>query len=63
MFGRCSFVLLEICRSLVGHPGDMVIVGMSRPAVRLILGLSALWRANRKDVPAVIEALARWGRK
>jgi len=31
--------------------------------VWLVLGLYALRRAREEDIPAVIRALARWGRK
>jgi hypothetical protein len=45
-----------------GPPGYVVVaVALALPL--LVLGLVALIRARPEDIPAVVHALARWGRK
>ncbi|GAA4935636.1 hypothetical protein GCM10023224_15500 [Streptomonospora halophila] len=38
-------------------------IQVGRLAVRLVVGLVALIRAERSDIPAVVRALAAWDRR
>jgi hypothetical protein len=40
-----------------------VVLGVVLAVPLLVLGLVALIRARPEDIPAVIHALARWGRR
>nr|PZN48016.1 MAG: hypothetical protein DIU60_00945 [Actinomycetota bacterium] len=70
LFRACAAAAHARCRLQRQTPplrGDSVVslvaVALITVLPRLVLGLVALMRARREDIPTVIRALARWGRR
>ena len=54
-------MLPEIWRYISAHPYELMPMAFLRP--RLVIGMTALLRARREDIPEVTRWLARWRRK
>jgi hypothetical protein len=65
--GACSHENSRLRQAQRRRSGQTVIaaiaLGAAAASPLVILGLVALLRAKREDIPAIVQALSRWGRR